>query len=110
MLLLLGRLVDIGLDLLVQGVEFFLSLVLNLLNLFLGFGQNFLGLLVSFGLLGARHFLVDSAGPPVEVGRLESAEEGLSVGIREIIIIINRHKEIIRRYFEEAIFRKEWRG
>jgi UTP--glucose-1-phosphate uridylyltransferase len=30
-----------------------------------------------------------------------AVEEGLSVGIQDVIIIINRHKEIIRRYFEE---------
>jgi len=36
-------------------------------------------LLICFGTLGARHFLVDSASPPVEVGMLDSAEEGLAV-------------------------------
>ncbi len=35
-------------------------------------------LLVCFGALGARHFLLDSADPPVEVGMLESAEEGVA--------------------------------
>lgn len=35
-----------------------------------------------------------------------AAAEGLSAGIKNIIIIINRNKEIIRRYFEERLFRQ----
>ncbi|MFH1625298.1 MAG: sugar phosphate nucleotidyltransferase [Pseudomonadota bacterium] len=34
-----------------------------------------------------------------------AVEEGLSAGIREVVIIINRDKEIIRRYFEDKQFR-----
>jgi UTP--glucose-1-phosphate uridylyltransferase len=35
-----------------------------------------------------------------------AAAEGLSAGIKNIIIIINRNKEIIRQYFEERRFRE----
>jgi len=35
-----------------------------------------------------------------------TAAEGFSVGIRKIVIVINRDKENIRRYFEEPLFRK----
>ncbi|MBM4129033.1 MAG: hypothetical protein FJ243_02810 [Nitrospira sp.] len=34
-----------------------------------------------------------------------AVEEGLSAGIKNIVIIINRQKEMIRRYFEDRIFR-----
>jgi UTP--glucose-1-phosphate uridylyltransferase len=36
-----------------------------------------------------------------------AVEEGFSAGIREIIIVINRKKEIIRRYFEDKGIRKK---
>lgn len=35
-----------------------------------------------------------------------TAEEGLSAGIRNIVIIISRQKEIIRRYFEDRGFQR----
>jgi UTP--glucose-1-phosphate uridylyltransferase len=34
-----------------------------------------------------------------------AVEEGLSAGIKNIVIIINRQKEIIRKYFEDRTFR-----
>jgi UTP--glucose-1-phosphate uridylyltransferase len=37
-----------------------------------------------------------------------AVEEGLSVGIQNIVIIINRKKEIIRRYFTDRRFRQEF--
>ncbi len=36
-----------------------------------------------------------------------TVEEGMSSGIKNIIIIINRQKEIIRRYFEDKKFREK---
>lgn len=36
-----------------------------------------------------------------------AAEEGVSAGIKDIVIIINKQKEIIRRYFEDRRFRQD---
>jgi UTP--glucose-1-phosphate uridylyltransferase len=36
-----------------------------------------------------------------------AVEEGISAGIKNIIIIISHHKEIIRQYFEDKSFRKK---
>jgi UTP--glucose-1-phosphate uridylyltransferase len=36
-----------------------------------------------------------------------AVEEGLSAGIKNIVIVINRKKEVIRRYFEDRTFREK---
>ncbi len=61
--------------------------------------------------LGTSRFRPDVPKEMLPVGNKPAiqyaVEEGLSAGIRNIVVIISRQKEMIRRYFEDRRFRQQ---